>query len=214
MKIILSLILLFICANSFAASRTFDRTWLGVFGKKKIGDTRFFVWTEGQMRMDNDYFTKQQMLLRNGVLMKIDDKNEIGLLYTYVETDGAPDEHRPTFQYIHSFFKTEVHGLSIRNRFEYRKREGINTSSGRYRGQVRYQHFLESKKSWIVWDEPFLNISHEDWTGKRLIERNRAFIGLGLPFYDTNLEIGYMNQYTPRNNRSTSEHVLVLYYFF
>jgi hypothetical protein len=97
------------------------------------------------MRVDNERFTKQQLLLRNGIPMRIDDKNDIGLLYTYVETDGATDEHRPTFQYSHSLFKTEVHALSLRNRFEDRKREGIRSISGRYRGQVRYQYFEESK---------------------------------------------------------------------
>jgi hypothetical protein len=214
MKIIFIFLILVFSTNSFAETRTFDRAWLGIFGKRKIGDTHFFIWTEGQMRMDNDYFIKQQMLFRNGVLMKLDDKNEIGLLYAYVETDGAPDEHRPTFQYARSFFKTEVHTLSLRNRFEYRKRESNNAVSGRYRAQVRYQYFREGKKSWIVWDEPFLNMTHEDWTGNRLVERNRAFLGFGIPLYDTNLEIGYMNQYTPRKSRSSSEHVFVIYYLF
>lgn len=191
----------------FADTRSFDRTWLGLFNKKEVSEN-YFIWAEGQARMDNEKFTNQQLLLRTGVLRKLDDKNEVGLLYGYIQT-GDVNEHRPTLQYSHTFFKDEASSLSLRNRLEYRKQEGNETVSGRYRGSLRYQ-----RHSYIIWDEPFLNITHEDWTGDRIFERNRFFVGHASKFEKMNLEVGYMNQYTPRSDRTTVEHILVLYLFY
>lgn len=207
MKLLILILASLIVTNTFADTRSYDRTWLGLFNKKKVAED-YFVWAEAQARMDNDEFTSQQILLRTGLLKSFDDKNEAGLIYGYILTDDVR-EHRPTFQYSHTFFRNEDSVLSIRNRFEYRKQENNKTVSGRYRGALRYQ-----KGAYIVWDEPFLNITHEDWTGNRLVERNRFFIGKSFKIQDMNLEAGYMNQYAPRTSRSTYEHILTLYLFY
>ena len=207
MKFILLVISLLFVSQGFANSRSYDRTWLGLFGKRAIGE-KYYIWTEGQARLDNNRFTDEQILLRPGVLRKLDDKNEIGLLYAFVETKRIR-EHRPTFQYVHSFLKEKERSFSMRNRFEYRKREDLKTVSGRYRGLIRYEH-----ASYIIWEEPFINITREDWTGNRFFERNRFFLGKAIPFDDTKLEIGYMNQFTPRKNKDTIEHILTAYFYY
>ena len=60
----------------------------------------------------------------------------------------------------------------------------------------------------------FLNITNESWTGNRTFERNRAFIGTRSKLNELSYEIGYMNQYVPRKELSTMEHILTLYLFF
>lgn len=193
--------------NLFAESRSYDRTWLGLFNKHQL-EKQYSIWTEAQARMDNDKFTNQQLLLRVGLLKKIDDKNELGLIYAHVQTDIVR-EHRPTFQFTHTFLKSDVSQLSLRNRFEVRKLENNDAISGRYRGALRYQsnHF-------VMWDEPFLTFTREDWTGLRMVERNRFFIGPILNFDDMNLEVGYLNQYIPRKSKTTIDHILAIYLFY
>ena len=134
--------------------------------------------------MDNDEFSAQQILMRTGLLKTINDKNEAGLIYGYILTDNIR-EHRPTLQYSHTFFRNQSSVLFLRNRFEYRKQEGNETVSGRYRGSLRYQ-----TAGYIVWEEPFLNITHEDWTGNRIVERNRFFVGKSFKIQEMNLEAG------------------------
>ncbi len=207
MKIFIVLLVSVFISNSYADSRSFDRTWLGLFNKKKISET-YSIWAEAQARMDNYKFTNQQLLLRTGLLKAIDATNEIGLLYGHIQTDELR-EHRPTLQYFHIFLKNDVSSFSIRNRLEYRKLENKDAISGRYRGMVRYQH-----GPFIIWEEPFLTFTSEDWTGNRLFERNRLFVGRGFKRENMNLEVGYMNQYIPRSSRTTSEHILTLYLFY
>jgi hypothetical protein len=207
MKSILILFVFFFCTNSFANNRSFDRTWLGLFNKKKMAND-FSIWTEAQARMDNDRFNNQQLILRAGVLKSLDLKNEVGLIYGHIQTDQLR-EHRPTFQFSHTFLKTDSSAFSLRNRIEYRKLENQKASSGRYRGLLRFQC-----GQLIVWDEPFLTFTSEDWTGNRVFERNRFFAGRNLNFQDVNLEFGYLNQFVPRTNRTTTEHILVLYIFY
>lgn len=213
MKIFVFFISVIFNLESFADTRSYDRTWFGLFSKRSLSDSDYSIWTEGQARLDNDEFTSQQVLLRPGVLKKINDKNDIGFLIAFVEMNKVW-ETRPTFQYIYTFAKNDVHTISLRNRFEYRKREDQDAVSGRYRGLLRFQFSLENKKAFIIWDEPFLNMTNEDWTGNRIFERNRFFIGMGIPFLDTNFEVGYMNQYTPRDTRTTVEHIATVYYFY
>lgn len=214
MRLILLTITALLSLSSFADTRTYDRTWLGLFSNRKLEETKYSIWTEGQARMDNDRFTQQQTLLRTGLLRNVNEKNDIGFIVAFVETDKHW-ETRPTFQHVYLFFKNDVNTISLRNRFEYRVREDQEAKSGRYRGQLKYHRALENKKAFIIWEEPFLNMTNEDWTGNRVFERNRFFIGMGLPFADkTNFEVGYMNQYTPRDTRSTVEHIATFYYYY
>lgn len=213
MKKIYTLLLILFSLNSLADSRTFDRTWLGLFSKKQISSSDYSFWSEVQARMDNDKFTNQQLLMRWGILKKLSDKDEIGLIYGYIYNDDLK-ENRPTFQYTRTFIKNDQHVVSLRNRLEYRKREEQDAVSGRLRLSLRGQKFIDQTYSVILWDEPFINLTHEDWTGDRLLERNRIFLGAGINCDGVNFEVGYMNQFTPRTNRDTIEHILTLYAFF
>lgn len=213
MNKIYTLVLILFSLNSLADSRTFDRTWVGLFSKKQISQSSYSFWSEVQARMDNDQFTNQQLLMRWGILQKLSDKDEIGLIYAYIYNDDIK-ENRPTFQYTRTFIKNDLNFISLRNRLEYRKREDQDAVSGRFRMALRGQRFINQKYSLILWDEPFFNLTHEDWTGNRFLERNRLFFGAGINFDGLNFEVGYMNQLTPRSNRDIIEHIITLYAFF
>jgi hypothetical protein len=210
MKILLSLFLICLTPFAIADSRSFDRIWLGLMGKKAISHSDYFVWNEVQARLDSEEFVAQQILLRWGLLKKISEQMEIGAIYGYIMTDNLR-EHRPTLQFLQFLSQDPENIISLRHRVEYRKREDQTAISARFRALIRYQRKFNSGNSFILWDEPFLNITREDWTGRRAVERNRLFIGTGLPTAGVQLEVGYMNQFTPRSNRNTHEHILVLY---
>lgn len=198
--------------SSFADTRTLDRTWLGLFGKNPLSEN-LFIWNEIQPRLDNDRMTLQQLMIRPGLLYRIDEKLEAGILYGFIQT-GNQKEHRPTLQLNQIFSKNSGHVFSLRNRLEFRQREELEAQSIRYRSAFRFQHNLENRKSLIAWDEPFFNFTREDWTGQRFFERNRIFLGMGFEFLKMRLEAGYMNQYTPRTDRDVSEHILTAYFFY
>lgn len=214
MRFVALTIIALVSSGVFADTKTFDRTWLGLFSKRKLAGTDYSIWTEGQARMDNERFTQQQLLLRPGVLKYINEKNDIGFLVAFSEMEKHW-ETRPTFQHAYKILKNVYHTLSYRSRFEYRVREDQDSRSGRYRGQLKYLRSLENKKGLLLWDELFVNLTNEDWTGNRIVERNRFFIGVELPFVDnTNFEVGYMNQYIPRETQSTVDHIAVVYYYY
>jgi hypothetical protein len=207
MKNLLLILALIIPITSIADSRSFDRTWLAMINKKKVSDN-YSIWSEVQSRMDNDQFTNLQLLFRAGALRPLNEQNEVGFLYTYIQT-GRVIEHRPTLQFNHIFFKEISSSFSLRNRIEFRKIENNDALSTRYRGAIRYQY-----QQLVIWEEPFINLTSETWTGKRVFERNRFFIGPSFKTNEMNFEVGYLNQYVPRKNRAVSEHILAVFMFY
>jgi hypothetical protein len=213
MKYLLLIILFFsVIFTAAADTRTLDRTWIGLFGKTSISES-VSIWNEVQPRLDNDRVTLQQLMIRPGLLMKFSEKLEGGILYGFIETERLK-EHRPTLQLVQTFSNTISGSLSLRNRLEFRQREDLEAQSIRYRGAFRFQHNLDPVKSFIAWEEPFFNLTREDWSGDRLFERNRIFAGMGFKFMKMRLEAGYMNQYTPRQASELIEHILTLYLFY
>lgn len=72
---------------------------------------------------------------------------------------------------------------------------------------------LGANFNFLVWDEIFLNLTDDEWTGERFDERNRFFIGLKKPNQAHSVEFGYLNQFVPRSE-DIVEHIAVLYLFF
>ncbi len=209
---ILFIFLILIPQMSWALDRSYERIWLGVMGKKALQND-FSLWQEYQLRYDANATTMQQTLFRFGLLKALDKKNEVGLIGGYIQT-GLTKEYRPTLQYTYQFDPMGDTSLSVRNRLEARIIEDNPDFSMRYRAQFRAMKPVNEDYSMVVWDEPFLNITDDTWTGHRMIERNRFFIGPRLHFDGLNLEVGYMNQFTPRKNANVTEHILTTYLYY
>jgi hypothetical protein len=187
------------------------RTWLGIMGKKNIQD-KTNIWIETQLRHNESNQTMQQTLNRFGLLQTVNEHHELGLLMGYIQSDSLK-EYRPTLQY--SYKNTwESHSITNRNRLEFRDIENNDADSIRLRVLIRYAYPLSPRYDFVFWEEPFLNLTHEDWTGDRFFERNRAFIGTRIKFEKLSFEVGYMNQSVPRKGTDVSEHIITLYCFF
>ena len=80
---------------------------------------------------------------------------------------------------------------------------------------LRYPLSLNFSSELILsaWDEIFLNLTEDRWTGNRHFERNRAFLGLRQNYNGFTFEYGYLNQYVPRSSGRVMEHILSLSVF-
>jgi len=197
---------------SFSASATEEnRGWLGIFSRKESSAHSHFTHQELQIRYNFENGSNQQLLARFGLLKPISETQEIGFLMGYIET-GDLIEYRPTLQHL---IKSQASSRiwSLRSRLEWREWQDTNTNSLRSRFQISLLQKLNSSYSLLVWDEPFLNLTHDSMSGERFFERNRAFIGVRFPFMGHNVELGYLNQHVPRQTDLT-EHIAVAYLYF
>ncbi len=210
-KLLLFFSLIIIHSPCFADMRNEQRTWLGLFAQKKI-NSNLNLWAETQLRHDETHQTMNQVLNRFGLIKPISDRHEVGFLFAYVQSDTAK-EYRPTFQYSYKI-QDQSNFFTLRNRLELRDVEQQEAKSVRWRSLLRWSHALNESYDFLIWDEPFLNLTHEQWTGERLFERNRLFIGTKIKWSELALELGYLNQYIPRDTKSIQEHALVTYLFF
>lgn len=198
------LLVFLVLISTFSYAEEFKRTWLGLFNKKEVSEN-FFLWAEVQARIDNEYFDEQQQLIRLGLLRPLSEKHEVGLLYAHIKT-GMLQENRLALQLVTNWHDS---GLTLRQRLEFRQLEGNDDRSIRYRALLRYQ-----KNKFLVWNEAFINLTRETWTRHRTFERNRVFVGWDVPLAKTRLEVGYLHQYIPKDEKSTHEHVLIAYLFY
>jgi len=211
-------ILIFLFASAHARSTVNEqRTWLGLFGKKALSEKNT-LWAEAQLRHDVTNQTMNQTLNRFGVLRTLSPKHEAGLLFAYVQTNQLSGtslrEYRPTAQYVFKSVLGSIKDFSARARIEYRMLEDVSADSVRTRLLLRYGRKLSDATDFVFWEEPFVNVTREDWTGRRAFERNRAFMGVRQSFNGADVEVGYMNQFIPRTSRNMYEHILVAYLFY
>jgi len=196
------IITFFLSTLSFAKTDQLAGAWLGYFANHKLTDKEFLHF-ETQLRHNTTDSKMGQTLVRFGVNHSLNERNKVGLLFAYVDSDAAK-EYRLALQHQFTFSSK----LSFRQRLEARDIENNDSNSIRYRLNTRFDGAV------TVWDEVFVNLTRETWTGDRAFERNRFFIGPKHKFNSFVLEWGYLNQYIPRSEKSAMEHILVGYLFF
>jgi len=206
--------LVFLFSFNLFATQTSKDIWYGYFNKIKLSDKSSW-WTEAQLRYDLDTQRKQQTLLRTGYLYSFNKNHELGLLYAFIET-GVNREHRLAIQHVQKYGSLGQFKVSHRARLEHRSIEDGENLTERLRYLIRFQKEKITPHSWtpVVWNETFVNLSREVSTGNRHIDRNRLFLGYRYDYSkDLNVEVGYLNQYVPRTNNDSMEHILTLYLF-
>ncbi len=186
-------------------------TWFGLFGKKSLAP-QYSLWQELQLRYTNEEGSMQQILTRFGVLRTLNSRHEVGAIMGYVQT-GLSREYRPTLQHIYTAGGGE-HNMLFRSRLEWRDLENNDQNSIRYRLQALYRNQFTADKALILWEEPFFNLIETNWNGNHSFERNRAFAGIRSDYEAHKIDVGYLNQYIPRQGRNVSEHTLVLYLYY
>lgn len=208
MKRFFLLLSLFLSFHSLGKTENNAGLWLGYFKQENLSSAGRLHF-ETQLRYNLDEGRMGQTLVRFGYLHNLSPIHQLGLLFAYVDSDSLK-EYRPTLQY--QYFHRH---LTMRQRLEYRNVENIDQDSWRYRFLLRSKSFNVGKHlQLIAWNEVFINLSHEQWSGKRTFERNRFFIGPRHQFKELSIEWGYLNQIVPRKNQEVIEHLLVGYFYF
>lgn len=207
MKTILISLLLTLSATALASQKETPGAWFGLFHRKDVNE-KYSLWGDYQLRYTGEKGGMQQTLFRFGPIWKFSKNQELGLLYGFVEF--GVKEYRTTLH--HALFVSPK--LTLRSRLEYRNLEDNDDDSLRFRYLIRYLTPFKGDTSLLVWEEPFLNLTSDAWTGERTFDRNRAFIGFRFPAFGTAIEAGYMNQYIPRRSRDTMEHLALVYVYY
>jgi hypothetical protein len=198
--------------SSTLASKDENKAWLGLMGKKPIYDGQYALWHELQLRYDFERGEMGQFLVRFGLLRPINEQHELGVLMGHIEY-GTNKEYRPTLQHLYNV-KFSDYIYALRSRLEWRDLENNSNNSVRLRSMSNFRWLFANKMELSVWDEIFVNLTREDWTGNRLIERNRLFFGIRHDQPGIVFEYGYLNQYIPRKNLDTVEHALVINLYY
>lgn len=80
---------------------------------------------------------------------------------------------------------------------------------------LRLPNKLFDKYDPVFSDEIFVNLTRPDWVSTRVLNQNRAFIGVDIPVSkNTYVEVGYMNQYLfEESTANQMNNILYLGYF-
>lgn len=199
---------------SFNVSATVSENsgWIGTFSKKEITEN-YHSWIEGQMRYSFERGGANQILFRTGVLQKLSEGQGLGYLYAYIQS-GTQKEHRLTLQHTQKYGHWLASSFSHRARLEGRFLEDSDEDAGRFRYLIRSEKELISCPSLVVWNEVFVHLTQNSWTGDNAFDRNRFFLGTKVKVFNARAELGYMNQYVHRAAGDISEHIATVYWFF
>lgn len=207
MKYFFALLLTISTLPLLAAQKDTPGAWFGLFHRKDINE-KFSMWGDYQLRYTMEKGEMQQTLFRFGPLWRFSKNQELGLMYGFVEF-GVKEYRTTAHHLIHVSPR-----LLLRSRLEYRNLENNDDDSLRFRYLIRYITPFRGSTSFLIWEEPFLNFTSDKWTGNRTFDRNRFFLGFRFPALGMEMEAGYMNQFIPRSNRDTMEHLALLYVFY
>lgn len=164
-----------------------------------------------------------QLLVRPSIGYNLTKNWSVWQGYAWV-TNYLPSfvsEQRIWQQLLYEKHFERVPKLSLINRFRTEERfiQHINGSPFRIRNMFRLQYALDKDKKWsfVLFDEPFVNIGSHDNGPQSGVDQNRFFAGINRKFNShCNAEAGYLMQYinTPNSGVDKLNHnILVNVYF-
>ncbi|MGB6976739.1 MAG: DUF2490 domain-containing protein [Gammaproteobacteria bacterium] len=118
-----------------------------------------------------------------------------------LENANTNQEHRIWQQIIWDAVNTKHFQFSSRTRLSERKNDHQAEWAIwlRQRFTIRLPQTIANRFTPILYDEIFFNLNNPPWTNHRVVDQNRAFIGIEIPiapiFKKANIQVGYLNQY-------------------
>ncbi|MCB9091425.1 MAG: DUF2490 domain-containing protein [Halobacteriovoraceae bacterium] len=203
--------LLFVIFSIPAFSSTESkRMWIGATSNRVINEKYSFL-VSGELRYNNDLGETAQSVFLLGPSYHLDNGHKMGLIYGHFHSPNRV-EHRFTLQYQQKYGNAFNFSFSGMTRLEGRFLENDPDDSVRFRYRLTILEQTDRSYKFIFWNDIFLNLTDDSWTGNRTFERNRAFLGVRIPINETNLQVGYMNEYIPRTAEDQIEHIFALFY--
>lgn len=221
--------LLFMSSACLAQS---PKGWLIYFGNTQLGDSKFALHHELQLRDHQFIGDHNQTLLRFGLQYNMSKKVALTAGYAYVHNEkmGSPNEPFSENRiYQEALIKHQISILQLRHRFRLEERFVENRQ---FSGRARYSLFLDipltPKKMAAggvyaaLYNELFINAIYG---GEQLIgvpsspsdtgfDRNRLYSGVGYKLRDNlGVQIGYMRQ-NVKGQSGTNQVLLSLHHNF
>ena len=204
-----SLTIIFLSTASAGEDAT--GTWFGTMIKRPLSK-KYFLWAETQVRYVFDIGQTSQLIYRAGLLESLSSEHEIGYLYAHIQ-GTANVENRLTFQHTQQYGPRNGYHFSGRSRIEARFLENSHDDAARVRYNLRSMSSKNEGYRPVISNEIFINLTRDNWTGDRDIDRNRLFFGLNKKIHDFQIEFGYLNQFVPRKSKDMQDHVAVVNLF-
>ncbi len=217
MRIVILLLGLALPSAALAIDQSYQ-TWTSVAVHKALSEN-WALYFDANGRFYHDFDTAQ-VLLRPGVMRKLNDQFSLYLAYAWTPAwsdDDADmtDEHR-IWQQL-TWNSGGKLSLFSRSRLEQRFRPGNSSDVGvRFREFVRLLWRATEHFGISLWDEVFIDLNHaENHDGRRWqrfgLDQNRVFAGpsFWLPA-GVRIEVGYLNQYIDLTAPQQMRHILAL----
>lgn len=156
---------------------------------------------EEQPRYDNSQSQFQRNLAKAGIGYQYTPNLSFWLGYQYLTENyvsGAAPENRAWQQMNWTMINQKNYNLTSQSQFDETYRIGETDWADKFRQKliVKFPDKLYDKYTPVVSDEVFINITRPAWITTRVLNQNRAFIGVDIPTSkQTYLEVGYLNQY-------------------
>lgn len=168
-----------------------------------------------QGRYDESTHEYERTLTQAGLGYKLRPNLSSWLGYTWVlDNANANQENRIWQQLIWDAVSNEQLQVSSRTRLEEREQVHQVEWAIWLRQQVTLQlpQKIADRYTPVFYDEIFFNLNNTPWNTHRVVDQNRAFIGIEIPlpllFKQANIQIGYLNQYLFRPVNNMMNHIL------
>ena len=192
------------------------RLWASIYlqGKLPIDQLYWSMDTHPRWREEGRQF--DQLILRPALFYRLDAARSVWLGFDTVfnHPQGQPmfREQRLWQQFQWQFAPVADISFTSRTRLEQRKREDAAEIGHRLRQMVRASlpSGWQPKLAWVVFDEVFIQLNDTDWGARSGLDQNRLFLGINWQFdAQTNMDIGYLNQWVNQRNTDRENHVLM-----
>ncbi len=204
------LTLIFLLNHNLYATSASNRIWAAANTIKHINHSaKFQIFAE--KRYNTDLGETAQSVFLLGPHYQMTKKHRIGFLYGSFHSPSTV-EHRFIAEHFQNYGRRLGFGFVGRTRLEGRYLEDSSDDSTRLRYFISILEKSNRFYNLLIWTEPFLNLTKENWTGNRTIERVRSFIGIRINIDKTFLDLGYMNEHIPRSSGDRVEHIISLTY--
>lgn len=202
------------------AQSTDEGLWSALFLQGRIGDaeseSKWRWWFDGHARFFDESDGFATSIVRPGIGYDLTENLTAWAGYAWIRNDtpaGDFDEQR-FWQQLTWSADFDWGTIMLRPRTELRFSDQGGVRGLRVRQFARWTKRVheESRFSFRVWDEVFVELNDTDWGQDAGLRQNRAFAGLGYQLNASGtalVEFGYLNQHLFRESaRDSSNHIL------
>ena len=211
--------LLFITSSPLAIASTNQagKLWTNFSATGAIKDSKKFKYMlDVQARFGDNESAFEKGLIRTGLGYQLKANFSLWAGYGWFptipsETTKVIHEQRLFQQASWNIVKKDKLSTSLRSRLEQRTLQDEPQWAWRLNERLsfKFTKALHDKYTPVLSNEIRFNLNHPDWVSANTISENRAFIGLSFPTSkNTNLLIGYLNQYKFKPSGNSMNHNL------